>query len=342
MSLERLTSLVRVVTFYFVALILMMVVGSALQIALGLPGVPIYQVLIYLVIPVLFVRSVERKPIKAFLRLNMLTWKGIAKAALLGVVCWFMVQQLSTALILALHQFGGEMVQPYDFLLGAPFWQLAIVGMLIPATVEEISFRGYVLGALRPFGPVVAVVATGLLFGMLHMSLIRLIPLSILGMVWAYVVQRSNSILPGMIMHFLNNGIALGLTVFVSNRADAPDLSTLDTFPSFGVWMAVGLYASLAVTAGVAAYFLARSFGPWDLADPAGAQAAEEGLYEPAPPVLEPSQELPAEYLAMAQELSLLRARRRRWLLVGGTLAGLGTLAIYTLAVVQELRAVFA
>jgi len=342
-SFERLTSVVRVISFYFTALMLMLVVGGILQVELGLVGIPIYQVLIYLLLPILFVRTVERKPIKPFLRLNMLTFKGVAKAVLLGVTCWFMVQQLSTALILLLHQFDGEMIQPYDFLMDAPVWLLAIVGMLIPAIVEEVSFRGYVLGALRPLGPVAAVVATGLLFGMLHMSLVRLIPLSLLGMVWAYVVQRTNSILPGMIMHFVNNGIALGLTVLLSNQVNAADLSVTESIPALGMWLMIGLYGSMAVGAGIGAFFLARSFSPADLAHPAEALAAEEALQQKPDTelLLEQAVELPPEYRAMSQELALLRERRRRWLVTGGVLAGLGTLLVYGFAVYQELSVVF-
>ena len=47
------------------------------------------------------------------------------------------------------------------------------------------------------------------LFGIYHMSLIKLIPTGLLGLVFCYVAYRTDSIYPAMLMHFLNNAFSV-------------------------------------------------------------------------------------------------------------------------------------
>jgi membrane protease YdiL (CAAX protease family) len=54
-------------------------------------------------------------------------------------------------------------------------------------------------------------VLTGVLFGMFHGSLHRLLPTTILGVMMSFIAWRSGSILPAMLAHFLNNAILVVL-----------------------------------------------------------------------------------------------------------------------------------
>lgn len=341
---ERLSSVVRVLLFYFTALLLLIFVGGTLQMQFGLPGVIYMQLLVFFALPLVFTRAVEGRPLKPFLRLRMLSVKGIAKTLFLGGLSWLMAQMMGSALVLLLRQLGGEMVQPYEILLEAPVWLALFAGALIPAIAEELSFRGYVLGALRPLGPAAAVVLTGILFGALHLSLIRLLPLTILGILWSMVAQRSGSILPAMIMHLMNNGIALGLTFFVQGQMNpAADLEALNQFPPLAMWIAIGVLGAISTGFAVAAYFIATSFNPTDLARPDEAMAEEEALAPKAPaaPAFADPQEVPLELRAMEAELAGIRHRRRRVLQAIGGTTGLLTLAIFVFAAWRELDMVF-
>ncbi len=78
---------------------------------------------------------------------------------------------------------------------------------LVPAIFEEVMFRGYIQRALEnSWGIKAAIIVSGFMFGAYHLQPANLLPLSFLGMIFAYVTYISNSLIPAMILHFINNG----------------------------------------------------------------------------------------------------------------------------------------
>jgi len=89
---------------------------------------------------------------------------------------------------------------------GMPQWQLFIFVAVLPAVCEEITFRGILLSGLRRrFHSVTLVIAVGLIFGMFHMTLFRIAPTAVLGMVLTGIALMTGSIFPGMLLHMGNN-----------------------------------------------------------------------------------------------------------------------------------------
>ncbi len=81
---------------------------------------------------------------------------------------------------------------------------------LLPAVCEEILFRGAIQGLLRRSLPPLALcLVVGLLFGVFHLSLSRILPTGILGALLAYAALRTRSLAVPMVMHALNNGLML-------------------------------------------------------------------------------------------------------------------------------------
>lgn len=79
-----------------------------------------------------------------------------------------------------------------------------------PAIIEEIAFRGVVLGGLRRvLTDREALVISTFLFGLLHLSLPSMPHLLLIGGVLGWLRLRSGSLLPGMVMHFLHNLLCL-------------------------------------------------------------------------------------------------------------------------------------
>lgn len=78
---------------------------------------------------------------------------------------------------------------------------------IVPALFEEVMFRGYILRAFeKSWGIIAAILVSGLLFGMYHIQPSNVIPLSVLGILFAYVTYISDSLIPAMVAHLLNNG----------------------------------------------------------------------------------------------------------------------------------------
>ncbi|HEX7597825.1 MAG TPA: ABC transporter permease subunit/CPBP intramembrane protease [Polyangia bacterium] len=91
---------------------------------------------------------------------------------------------------------------------------LALVA-LTPAICEEALFRGPILRGLRSrASAAVAVILTGLLFGIFHIELSRILPTALLGILLSQLALKSGSILPAMLAHFLNNASLVLLAYF--------------------------------------------------------------------------------------------------------------------------------
>ena len=127
----------------------------------------------------------------------------------------------------------GESVVPEDI----PFGQLLFFLTVLPGIFEEITFRGVLLHGLhRRLRPVALAVVVGLVFGLFHVTLFRLVPAAFLGILLAAVVLLTGSIFPAMLWHALNNAIGI-----LALKHQIP-LAELD--PSCYVAGAVGLAAA--------------------------------------------------------------------------------------------------
>jgi len=80
------------------------------------------------------------------------------------------------------------------------------------AIVEEICFRGMLFGGLRERLPrIPAALAAGAVFGILHAftGISAVPPLIALGFIFCLLYEKTGSIVPGIILHMLNNSVAL-------------------------------------------------------------------------------------------------------------------------------------
>ena len=77
-------------------------------------------------------------------------------------------------------------------LFTSPFWR-------------NFAFRGVILGSLRRFGDGFAVIISAMLFGITHFYITQIPMAFILGLVMGFIVVKTNSLLPGILIHFFNN-----------------------------------------------------------------------------------------------------------------------------------------
>lgn len=96
--------------------------------------------------------------------------------------------------------------------LGAPNALLVTVLAILPAILEELIFRGVILTSFEPCGTGPAIVGSALLFAFAHMSLEKLPIYFFAGVVLAFAVYASRSLLAGVLLHALYNltGVLLG------------------------------------------------------------------------------------------------------------------------------------
>ena len=80
---------------------------------------------------------------------------------------------------------------------------------LVLPVAEELVFRGAALRLLRPLGRNAAILGQAMLFAALHGSLQAKAYALGMGLLFGWAADRSESLLPGILLHILNNGAVL-------------------------------------------------------------------------------------------------------------------------------------
>ncbi len=90
-----------------------------------------------------------------------------------------------------------------------PFGAVFALVVVAPLT-EEALFRGVILrGFLRNYSTATAVVASSVLFGLLHVNPWQLVPATVGGLVLAWLVVETGSLIPAVLAHAVANGMGV-------------------------------------------------------------------------------------------------------------------------------------
>lgn len=112
---------------------------------------------------------------------------------------------------------------------------------VVPAFAEEFAFRGILMGTLRKFGDAFAIIASAIVFGAMHGNIVQVPFAFILGLVFAFVDCKTNSILPSIIIHFINNFYAVMLDVLQSTGVFSDRVFMMIYFILIAVFCILGL-----------------------------------------------------------------------------------------------------
>jgi hypothetical protein len=161
----------------------------------------------FLLVPVLIAsRWGEESPRVALERLGV---RGFGR----GAVKWMLAAIGAYLLIAALYAgiFGTPEQEDIAESFGTLPLQILLIVIAAPVS-EEVCFRGMVFGGLRTRLPrVAAALLSGLIFGLLHAltGFSAVPPLIAFGFILALLYEKTGSIVPGIILHMLNNSVAL-------------------------------------------------------------------------------------------------------------------------------------
>lgn len=193
-----------------------------LAVALNVPALQSFrrqllfnELVIFVLFPVLMIALYRLDPRQALAlrRPHPLVWLAVLIIIPSGMLTGSGVFRLANLLVPVpsevLEQFSREILPE-----GVPFWQVILLASVLPGLCEEIAFRGTLLhGLRRRFRPVTLALVVGLIFGLFHVSLFRIVPTAFLGVVLTAMALLTGSIFPGMVAHAGNNAFALWIGV---------------------------------------------------------------------------------------------------------------------------------
>lgn len=94
--------------------------------------------------------------------------------------------------------------------IGAKLAALVIICAL-PAIGEELLVRGVFLKSLEDFGGTASLLLSAAIFALMHLNLMQTLHQFVVGFVLAYIVLRTQKLILAVIIHFVNNAVALFL-----------------------------------------------------------------------------------------------------------------------------------
>lgn len=124
-------------------------------------------------------------------------------------------------------------------------WGYAAVGLLAPLA-EELVFRGAVLRTLLKLMDKkwhwVAIAISAIIFGSVHGNLPQFVHATLIGLLLGWMYYRTDSILPGVMFHWVNNTIAYVMFNIMPQKADG---KLIDIFNGSTQMMVLAIIFSL-------------------------------------------------------------------------------------------------
>ncbi len=229
-----------------VVLLLMVYVGGIVTTSASLQVGLIVQQAFIGILPILAAFYIKADMKKTF-SIKLPKVKDLFGAIIIGVggIC---LNLLVSSLLSTVFPNNAEgMNEQYMQILdGVSFVQGLLLMALLPAVCEEIMFRGYMFTAFKNrMSLTKAIIIVSLLFGVSHMSMIKILPTAVLGVVLAYTIHKSESIVTSSLIHFANNALAVVMMFYGTKIAFMNDEAM--TIP---VMVVMGVMATVCIPVG--------------------------------------------------------------------------------------------
>ena len=170
----------------------------------------------FMILPLIFYLKYNKIPIISSIRLNPISYNIILYTILLSIGIIILSDEIDR--IIQYFIPAPEYINDLnDLLKPETFYGLILlfiaVAILAPLG-EEIIFRGFLQQILEIHWKDItyAVLFTALLFSMIHMNPYWFVQIYILGVILGFLAWKTNSVIPPLILHGLNNSMAMALS----------------------------------------------------------------------------------------------------------------------------------
>jgi sodium transport system permease protein len=174
--------------------------------------------LVVILTPTLLMTAICARSPRQTLLLYAPKASAIVGAVLLALVLHPSVLVLGEVLQ-RLYPVHPEVLKFARLLEGGETWMLVVALALVPAIVEELAFRGFILSGLRRIGNRrQAVVVAAIFFALCHGTAVQqAINAGLLGLLLGYLAIQSGNIFTGMAFHATSNAAALVVPTLVGD-----------------------------------------------------------------------------------------------------------------------------
>lgn len=247
-KVNKTPNFIEAVTLYIITFALLFYAGSAVQSIYRLEGLLLTEILFIFLPTLLFIRYLKFDPVET-LSLKKISINSVIGSTLLALSGSFFILKFVNTIQEKFLPMPEELKKAFEsFLIGEnglppSTLELFLIIAVSAAVCEEILFRGPILaGVKNKFNKTQTVIIVGILFGLFHLNIYKLVSTSVLGMLITYIALTTGSIFNGMIFHLVNNGSA----ILLSNGAEGTLWLAKDTplyyYPIFLILFVLGIY----------------------------------------------------------------------------------------------------
>lgn len=199
-----------------------------------------------LIVPTFFMLLFSKDKVKDVLSIRKIKW-----TTFFGVVTFTMAASPLVTLVNLLSQLIVEntvTTNSTQFLSMHPLLLIFFVGILAPVC-EEVVFRGAIFRGLKKDGNIFkAILASGLLFGLLHMNINQASYAFVIGILLGFLVEATGSIFSSILFHVLVNTSNAIMMIFTSSMMSEELMATAqETVDTATLLNMICIYLVLAV-----------------------------------------------------------------------------------------------
>lgn len=201
--------------------------SEAWMMSIGLATAALLTILLFIVLRYMLIRShwLEKPHFIAEINPGRLRWR-LAPVMLIATFAG----AVSTGCLGQALGVEDTLEDTMQGLANNPVGVITIV--LIGPLSEEIIFRHGMLGGMlrRKVNPWIAILVSSLLFGIIHWNPIQILFASALGVMLGILYTKSQSIVPSLLYHIINNGFAVAVMLITGKEQD-PTADIFETPP---------------------------------------------------------------------------------------------------------------
>lgn len=199
-----------------------------------------------LIVPTFFMLLFSKEKVRDVLSIRKIKW-----STFFGVIAFTMAASPLVTLINLVSQLFVEntvSANSEQFLSLHPMLLIFFVGILAPIC-EETVFRGAIFSGMKKEGNVFkAIIASGLLFGLLHMNINQASYAFVIGVLLGFLVEATGSIFSSILFHVLVNSTN-AIMMLISDKVVSDEMmSNANEIVTTGTLLnMIGVYVVLAV-----------------------------------------------------------------------------------------------
>jgi len=207
----------------------------------------------FLLVPALIISKLSGITMKETFKIKWLKFTDVLIIIGISILSLILAGIISNLSMQFFHNFLADATNAWG---NMNLLQWVCILAITPAICEEAVMRGVVLSQYKNVSCAKAAIMNGLLFGIFHMNFNQFFYAFVLGVVMAYLVIITGSILSSVLMHFTINGISA-----ISNWAIRKNSPVINVNENIGI--SIPNIISLVVVGVIIAYLLKYIITSW-------------------------------------------------------------------------------